>query len=53
MSTDQNKAILRRFVMEVLAGGNLDLIDELLAPNYVNRGIGGTISPASKLCSPR
>jgi len=25
---------------EVLAGGNVDLADELLAPNYMNRAIG-------------
>ena len=27
---------------EILAGGNLDLIDELCAPNYVNTAMGGT-----------
>jgi predicted ester cyclase len=26
---------------EVLAGGNLDVVDEVLAPNYVNPGMGG------------
>ena len=40
MSTDQNKAVVRRFITEVLAGGNVDLVDELLAPNYSNRGLG-------------
>jgi predicted ester cyclase len=39
MSTEQNKAIVRRFVNEVLATGKPDLIDELLAPNYVNRAL--------------
>jgi predicted ester cyclase len=42
MSTEQNKAVVRRFITEVLAGGNLDAVDELLAPSYVNRGMGGT-----------
>jgi predicted ester cyclase len=42
MSTEQNKAVVRRFITEVLAGGNLDVVDELLAPSYVNRGMGGT-----------
>ena len=37
MSTEQNKAIVRRLLTEVLAGGNIDLIDDLLAPTYVNR----------------
>jgi predicted ester cyclase len=37
MSTDQNKAVVRRFVTEVLAGGNIDVADDLLAPNYQNR----------------
>jgi len=40
MSTEQNKAVVRRFITEVLSGGNIDLIDELLAPNYVNAGMG-------------
>jgi ketosteroid isomerase-like protein len=40
MSTEQNKAVVRRFMTEVLAGGNLALVDELLAPNYVNRSTG-------------
>lgn len=40
MSTDENKAVVRRFMTEVLAGGNVDLVDELLAPNYQNRAMG-------------
>jgi predicted ester cyclase len=40
MSTEQNKAVVRRFMTEVLAGGNIALVDELLAPNYINRGTG-------------
>jgi ketosteroid isomerase-like protein len=37
MATDLNKDVVRRFITEVLSGGQLDRIDELLAPNYVNR----------------
>ena len=37
MSTEQNKAVVRRFMTEVLATGNIDLVDELLAPDYMNR----------------
>jgi predicted ester cyclase len=40
MSTEQNKAVVRRFMTEILANGNYALVDELLAPNYVNRATG-------------
>jgi len=42
MTTDGNKAIVRRFVKEVLSGGNADLIDELLAFDYKNPSMGVT-----------
>jgi predicted SnoaL-like aldol condensation-catalyzing enzyme len=42
MSTEENKAVVRRFITEVLEGGNLDTIDEVLAPNYVNTAMGVT-----------
>ncbi len=35
MSTEQNKAIVRRFTEEGWNQGNLAVFDELLAPNYV------------------
>jgi predicted ester cyclase len=41
MSIEQNKAVVRRFITETLDGGNVDVTDELLAPNYVNRAMGG------------
>ena len=41
MSTKQNKAVVRRYITEVLAGGHVDLVDDLLAADYVNRGMGG------------
>jgi predicted ester cyclase len=40
-STEQNKAVVRRFITELLTGGNPDVADELLAPDYVNRAMGG------------
>ena len=40
MSTDQNKAVVRRFITEVLVGGNVEVADEVLAPDYVNRAMG-------------
>ena len=42
MTTDGNKDVVRRFIKEVLSGGNIDLIDELVAPNYVNPSMGVT-----------
>ena len=35
MSLEENKAITRRFLDEIFAGGNLELVDELFAPNFV------------------
>jgi predicted SnoaL-like aldol condensation-catalyzing enzyme len=40
MAADLNKDVVRRFITEVLSGGQLDRVDELLAPNYVNRAFG-------------
>ena len=42
MTTDENKAIVLKFIQEVLGGGNVELIDELLAPDYVNLSMGAT-----------
>jgi len=35
MSTQENKAIVQRFIEEVRNRGNVAAVDELLAPNYV------------------
>jgi hypothetical protein len=40
MSTDQNKQTVRRFISELLDGGNVGVVDELLASDYVNAGLG-------------
>ncbi len=48
MSIEQNKAIVRRFVTEVLVGGNVELVDDLLASSYVNRGMNGMDRAAFK-----
>jgi predicted SnoaL-like aldol condensation-catalyzing enzyme len=42
MTTDGNKAVVHRFIKEVLGAGNIDLIDELLAPDYVNPSMNAT-----------
>jgi predicted SnoaL-like aldol condensation-catalyzing enzyme len=36
MSTEQNKAVVRRFIEEVLLNQNVAIADELMAPDYVN-----------------
>ena len=44
MSTEQNKAVVRRFIMEALSGRNVGAADELLAANYMNRMTGGDLA---------
>ena len=41
MSTEQNKAVVRRFIEEVLNKQNAVLVDELCAPDYVNHMMPG------------
>ena len=48
MSTEQNKAVVRRFITEVLVGGNVELVDEFLGADYVNRAMGDMARPAFK-----
>jgi SnoaL-like polyketide cyclase len=36
---EENKAIVRRFLEGTKAKGNLDVIDELAAPNFVDRSL--------------
>ena len=36
MSVEANKAVIRRLIDEVVNGGNLNVIDELVAPDFVN-----------------
>lgn len=40
MSTEVNKAAVRRFITEALSGRNLGVADEVLASNYMNRMTG-------------
>jgi predicted SnoaL-like aldol condensation-catalyzing enzyme len=41
MSTEQNKAVVRRFVEQSLSAKNSDFADELFAPDYVNHMVPG------------
>ncbi|WP_163999288.1 ester cyclase [Pyxidicoccus caerfyrddinensis] len=39
MSVEENKAIYRRFVEEVINQGNLEPIDDLFSPDYVDHSL--------------
>ena len=41
MSTEQNKAVVRRFVEQVLNTMDITQVDELLAPDYANHVVPG------------
>ena len=41
MSTEQNKAVVRRFIEASLNAMDSDLVDELFAPDYVNHMVPG------------
>ncbi len=45
MSTEANKAIVRRFVEEVQNGGDLAALDALAAPGYVNHSAPPGVPP--------
>jgi hypothetical protein len=40
MGTQENKAVIRRWMHEVLADANVDVVDDVLAPDYVNAAMG-------------
>jgi ketosteroid isomerase-like protein len=40
MTVDENKAVVRRLLGAISRGGDLELIDELVSPTYMNRGMG-------------
>jgi predicted ester cyclase len=40
MTTEENKTIVRRFITEILQHGDISIIDQICAPNYVNRMTG-------------
>ena len=54
MGTQENKAVVSRFMNEVTTGRNTDpdLIDELLAPNYVNLAMGDADLAGFKAMAP-
>ncbi len=49
MSTQENKTIVRRFLTEVLQDGDMSVLDQLFAPNYVNRMTGQGIDSVRQI----
>src|SRR6266540_4169555 len=51
MSTEENKAVVRRVFEEGTSQGNFSVFDELLAPNYVNHSLpaGMTLPQVNQL----
>ncbi len=45
MSSETNKAIIRRYVEEVQSRGNLALLDEIAAPTFVNHSSPPGVPP--------
>ncbi len=43
-TVEGNKDVVRRFIKEVLDAGELDRIDDLLAPDYVNRAFDADLT---------
>lgn len=41
MSTDQNKAVARRFIDEVFIAGRADAVDDLVTSDFVSHGLPG------------
>ena len=49
MSREENNAVIRRMLDEVIVGGNFDLMDELVAPDFVNHNEVGTGEASSSV----
>jgi steroid delta-isomerase-like uncharacterized protein len=45
MSLEENKVIARRYQEEVWGKGNLDLIEQLVAPDFVDHGLPAGMDP--------
>jgi steroid delta-isomerase-like uncharacterized protein len=48
MSTEQNKALVRRFVEEVFNQGRLETADEIVAPHFMRHGTTTLVLPRSE-----
>jgi hypothetical protein len=41
MGTEENKAVVRRFIEDVASGRDVSVAEDVVAPNYVNLAIPG------------
>jgi steroid delta-isomerase-like uncharacterized protein len=46
MSIEQNIAVMRRWLVEGWSKGNVDVADEIVAPDFLVHGAGGQVFPA-------
>ena len=53
MSAEENKALFRRFMDELANKGNLGIVDELVAPDFVEHEPLPPAAPSSASASPR
>jgi predicted ester cyclase len=47
MGTEENKALYRRYIQEVFNEGRIELLDELLSPDYVYRDAPPGVPPGA------
>lgn len=45
MTTEENKKTARRIVIELINGGNLDLIDRIIAPDFIEHAAPPGVGP--------
>jgi hypothetical protein len=41
VGTEENKAVVRRFIEDVVTGRDVDVADDVLAPGYANLAMEG------------
>jgi hypothetical protein len=46
VGTEENKAVVRRFIEDVVSGRDVDVADDVLAPGYVNIALEASTSLA-------